>query len=58
MTKIAVFDKQAAGYDAWFEHHHELYRAELVAVLEFSPVTGQGVGIGVGTDAQIMDWTH
>lgn len=43
------FDGQAAEYDAWFEHHHDLYQAELEAVRSVIPDRGLGVEIGVGT---------
>ena len=49
MTKTVPFDEQANDYDAWFEKHPDLYRAELEAVRSFIPASGSGVEIGVGT---------
>lgn len=49
MTKTIPFDEQANDYDAWFEKHPDLYRAELEAVRSFIPASGNGVEIGVGT---------
>jgi SAM-dependent methyltransferase len=49
MTKTAPFDEQPNDYDAWFEKHPDLYRAELEAVRGFIPASGSGVEIGVGS---------
>jgi hypothetical protein len=49
MTKSAPFDEQVNNYDAWFEKHPDLYRAELEAVRSFIPTSGCGVEIGVGS---------
>lgn len=49
MTKATPFDEQVNDYDAWFENHSDLYRAELEAVRSFIPDSGSGVEIGVGT---------
>lgn len=43
------FDEYVAEYDAWFDTHHELYRAELAAVRSLLPTCGKGIEIGVGT---------
>ncbi len=32
MTKTTPFDEQTAEYDAWFEHHKDLYQTELEAM--------------------------
>ncbi|HCE66749.1 MAG TPA: SAM-dependent methyltransferase [Geobacter sp.] len=49
MGKTAAFDEQPDDYDAWFEIHSDLYRAELEAVRSFIPAGGSGVEIGVGS---------
>lgn len=49
MTKTAPFDEQANEYDAWFEKHPDIYRAELEAVRSCIPTSGDGVEVGVGT---------
>lgn len=49
MTKGTPFDDQAIEYDAWFETHRDLYRAELAAVSSVIPASGSGIEIGVGT---------
>jgi SAM-dependent methyltransferase len=49
MIKVIPFENQAAVYDAWFEQHEDLYRAELDAVRGLLPTGGSGVEIGVGT---------
>jgi SAM-dependent methyltransferase len=49
MTNLAPFEEQAAVYDAWFDRHDDLYRAELEAVCSLLPAGGHGVEIGVGT---------
>jgi len=49
MAKTSAFDKQAAEYDAWFDRHFSLFKAELAALRSIVPATGHGVEIGVGT---------
>lgn len=49
MAKITPFEEKAAEYDAWFEHHHDLYQAELAAVRSLIPARGLGIEIGVGS---------
>uniref|UniRef100_C6E9I9 Methyltransferase type 11 n=1 Tax=Geobacter sp. (strain M21) TaxID=443144 RepID=C6E9I9_GEOSM len=49
MAKIAVFDQQAANYDAWFDIHVEVFQAEVAAIRAAVPTSGRGVEIGVGT---------
>jgi SAM-dependent methyltransferase len=49
MSNVASFEDQAAAYDAWFDRHDDLYRAELEAVCSLLPTGGHGVEIGVGT---------
>lgn len=48
MVKMTAFDHQPADYDAWFEKHHGLHRAELAAVRAAVPASGRGVEIVVG----------
>jgi len=43
------FEKYAADYDDWFNHHELAYRAELAAIQALLPATGRGLEIGVGT---------
>lgn len=49
MSNVAPFEEQATAYDAWFDRHDDLYRAELEAVCSLLPAGGHGVEIGVGT---------
>lgn len=49
MTNTAPFDELAAEYDAWFEHHDDIYHAEFAAVRSVLPASGRGMEIGVGT---------
>jgi SAM-dependent methyltransferase len=49
MSNVAAFEELAAAYDAWFDRHDDLYRAELEAVCSLLPAGGHGVEIGVGT---------
>ncbi len=49
MARTLPFDKFPDRYDAWFQRHPDLYRAELEAVRCLLPSGGRGVEIGVGS---------
>lgn len=49
MGKVDPFESAVEEYDAWFDRHPDLYRAELSAVRSLLPTTGNGLEIGVGT---------
>ncbi|MCF8243513.1 MAG: class I SAM-dependent methyltransferase [Saprospiraceae bacterium] len=46
---MPVFQKQAAGYDSWFDRHPTLFQSELAAIRLLLPPFQKGVEIGVGT---------
>ncbi len=46
---IAVFDRLAREYDQWFDHHPEIYQAEVETLRRLLPASGDGVEIGAGT---------
>ncbi len=49
MEAADPFDQAAEDYDAWFDDHPHAYQAELEAIHELIPKSGNGVEIGVGT---------
>ena len=49
MTNVAIFEKAAPAYDAWFDRHRPVYESELMALKRFLPAPGGGLEIGVGT---------
>jgi ubiquinone/menaquinone biosynthesis C-methylase UbiE len=46
---MPVFQKQAAGYDSWFDRHPALFQSEVAAIRLLLPPFQKGVEIGVGT---------
>jgi len=49
MRGSTPFDQGVGRYEAWFEDHRNAYEAEVRAVRELMPATGDSVEIGVGT---------
>lgn len=49
MPRQTVFDLHSGEYDAWYDEHGELYRAELKAVEKVLPGDGIGLEVGVGS---------
>lgn len=49
MPKILPFEKHTDKYEIWFTKNRWVYEAELLAVKELIPKTGQGIEIGVGS---------
>ena len=46
---MPVFQKQAAGYDSWFDRHPALFQSEVATIRLLLPPFQKGVEIGVGT---------
>ncbi len=50
MARIAPFERHVDAYDAWFEHHPDLYQAELKVLGALIAEAGShGLEVGVGT---------
>ncbi len=49
MPKIEPFERFPHVYEAWFENHPRLYRAEIEAVRTLLPPFEKGIEIGVGS---------
>jgi len=49
MAKILPFEKYTYEYENWFTKNSLVYEAELRAVKELIPESGQGIEIGVGS---------
>ncbi|NWH06655.1 class I SAM-dependent methyltransferase [Desulfobacter latus] len=50
MPKIESFEKYSDAYDQWFNHHPDLYAAEIEAIRRLIPSAGaEGMEVGVGT---------
>lgn len=49
MPKTTPFDEYPLRYDDWFERRRFVYDAELRAVQQFVPSSGEGMEIGVGS---------
>lgn len=49
MQGVAVFDRLADDYDAWFDRHRALYLAEMETLRRLLPQGGAGIEIGAGT---------
>lgn len=47
--QIAVFEREVARYEAWFEAHADLYRAELALLRDLLPADGPSLEVGCGT---------
>lgn len=49
MPNILPFEKHTDRYNAWFDKHPTVYKAELMAVKEMIPAGKSGLEIGTGT---------
>jgi len=49
MPKILPFEQYTDKYENWFIKNRWVYQAELSAVKQFIPKTGQGIEIGIGS---------
>ena len=50
MPRIEPFEKYSNEYNQWFDHHADLYKAELKAIRQLIPPTGaEGLEVGVGS---------
>lgn len=49
MPAASIFDQYSEEYDGWFDRHEAVYRAEITALKRFTPLTGRGLEVGVGT---------
>lgn len=46
---IVPFEHYAVQYDDWFVRHKSIYEAELEAIRQLLPLSGNGIEIGVGS---------
>lgn len=44
-----AFSRHVREYDAWFDNHADIYKAELAAVKQLLPAKGVGLEVGSGT---------